>query len=146
MFALLLLAEASFVSDTLLPALLRIALDPTFISVALAIVVILVKRASAVRGAQIEAAVSAAFHIVEDLKKTGVLPAGAAKPVLALEKLQEITSNQKITLTDAEIELAKAAWSAMHGAQTGVAAADNAAPAKAPETDKGAPEISAVPS
>lgn len=69
------------------------------------------------REAKVNAAIEDAFHIVEDLKAKGALPKGADKAVVALEQLDSIVTNQKITLTDAEIANAKLAWSAMHGEQ-----------------------------
>lgn len=97
------------------PALLRIVLDPTVIGVLLGVVFVWYRGRNGARASKVQAAIAAAFHIVEDIKDS--LPDKAQKPVVALEKLEQIVSTQGLTLTDAEKDLAKAMWSAMHGQQ-----------------------------
>lgn len=125
----------SIFTTTIEPALVRIALDPTVIGILLGIVFLWFRGKNAARAAKLQSGIAMAFHGVEDLKNTGLLDKlfpGLTKVDVALKKLNDIAANQKLTLTDEEIALAKQAWSAMHGA----AATD--APANAPNVT-GAP-------
>ena len=117
------------------PGLIAFALNPLTWGVILGLVWLLFikKRAWA---ATVASAAHTAFHVVEDLKATGLLPAGAAKVDVALEKFIAILDAQGLTASDEAIELAKLAWSSLNfqqgQAQANVAAIANAAKSAAP--------------
>lgn len=100
-----------------LPALLKALLDPTVWAAVFGVLYAVAAHYKWSRLQKVKAAVETVFHVVEDLKATGVLPAGADKPTVALEKLEEVLSHDSIDVTPAVAALAKASWSAMHGQQ-----------------------------
>lgn len=108
-------AVADFVRNLVEPALLRIAIDPMIWAVLLFIAFLVFAKGKADREAKVRWAINAAYAMVEDLKATGKLPTSVSKPVVALEKLKALLDQQGVSLTDAELELAKMTWSAIHG-------------------------------
>lgn len=99
----------------ILPAILRVVLDPTFLGILAALVLLLVKQKFAARAQFVEDAADKVFGIVEDMKAKGALPAGMSKMEVALKQFHDILAIKGVKPTDAEIALAKAAWSAAHG-------------------------------
>lgn len=116
--------------------LLHIIEDPTFDGILFAVILVLLKQhlsaKNLARLAAVQKAVSSAFNIVEDMKAQGTLPAGAAKAEVALAQMTKILDAQNVTATDAEVLLAKAAWSAAHGAQTAPVGVVTAVPPPSP--------------
>lgn len=114
----------SVFATTILPALVRLFTDPTFDGIALGLLALFLRSRHSARADKVLAAIDAGFHIVEDLKAQNKLPAGTAKPVAALEQMNKILALQGVKPTDVEVQLAQAAWQALHGKQ----AADAPAP------------------
>ncbi len=125
-------APPSAWSTVVLPRLVSFALDPMVWSLAAGLFMLWLRTKNAARAAQVEKAIDTAFGIVEDMKKAGKLPDGAAKADVALGKLHEILTTQGIKATDVEIELAKQAWSAAHGTQVAPPVVAPAVPAPVP--------------
>jgi hypothetical protein len=111
-------ALLSSVGAYAVPILMSIATShEVWASLAL-IATFLIARSSTARMSKIRSAVVWAFNIVEDLKAQGLLPPSADKAEVALKQLDTMLTTQGVTLSDAEKELAKSIWSAMHGADT----------------------------
>ncbi len=115
-----------------LPRLIDAALDPKVWGALAMCLWFVFKHYFAARAAKVQAAIEMAFHVVEDLKATGMLPDGVTKPVVALEQLHLLLGQQGVTATDAEVALARAAWSAMHGQQKAGGLVVEAVPVAAP--------------
>lgn len=121
-------AAPSVFATVVLPAIVHVLTDPTFLAALGGLLMFWLRSKSAARADKVQSAIDMAFHVVEDLKATGKLPANLDKPTAALGQLHAILAVQGVTATDAEITLAKAAWSALHGQQAPVAVAPVVAP------------------